>query len=76
MITEEEYNKAKDVVNDYEEQLRIDDVMRREERKKAQKKREDECGKSKFGHDYRSSGGKWSSSCQQSCVDCGKTLYA
>lgn len=74
MITEEQYKEAKKIVEGYDEQLRIANVVRSKRLKEEQLKREEECGKSKFGHEYRSSGGKWSPQGQMTCIDCGKTI--
>jgi hypothetical protein len=67
MITKEEYNKAKRVVENYEEQLRIDDVMRSKKLKEEQVKRELDCKEHYYLPD-----GKWTST--RSCQDCGKTI--
>lgn len=73
MITEKEYLEAQKIVDAYKEQLRIADVMRskllQEEREKKYKWCEENGG-----HEYRSSGGKWSSATQMSCISCGKTI--
>lgn len=67
MITEETYLEAKKIVDTYNEQLRIADVMRSKLMAEAQKKREDECGEHYFLDD-----GKWTST--RSCQFCGKRI--
>ena len=74
MITENEYLEAKKIVEAYDEQLRIANVVHSKWLKDKQLKREQECAKSKFGHEYLSSGGNWSPQGQMTCIDCGKTI--
>ena len=68
MITKEQYRKAKKIVEAYDEQLRIADVMRRKRIKEEQVEREHKCN---GDHDYISRG-KWTSG--MVCQDCGKTI--
>jgi hypothetical protein len=67
MITEEKYLEAKKIVEAYNEQLRIANVVRSKRMREEQLKREEECG----DHYYLPIG-KWSSGMR--CQDCGKTI--
>lgn len=67
MITEKTYLEAQKIVDAYNEQLRIADVMRSKLMAEAQKKREDECD-----DHYFIENGKWSST--RTCQDCGKRI--
>lgn len=67
MITEEKYLEAKKIVEAYDEQLRIANVVRSKLLKEEQLKREQECG-----DHYYLPRGKWQSG--MVCQDCGKTI--
>ena len=74
MITEKEYLEAQKIVDAYKEQLRIADVMRSKLLQEEREKKYKWCAEN-VGHEYRSSGGKLSSSTQMSCISCGKIIY-
>lgn len=67
MVTEEQYKEAKKMVETYDEQLRIANVVRSKRLKEEQLKREQECDEH-----YYLPNGKWSST--RSCQFCGKTI--
>jgi hypothetical protein len=67
MITKNEYLKAKKIVDDYKEQLRIAEVMRAEKLAEEQRKREVDCGEH-----YYLDGPKWTS--YRQCQFCGKKI--
>jgi hypothetical protein len=67
MITKEKYLKAKKIVEDYNEQLRISGVVRSKRIKEEQAIREKECSEH-----YYLPRGKWQSGVQ--CQDCGKVI--
>lgn len=73
MISESEYLEAQKVVDAYEEQLREEENTKRKVFQENLEKKYKECEEN-GGHEYRSSGGKWSSVGQMSCIDCGKTI--
>lgn len=68
MITEETYLEAKKIVDAYNEQLRIADVMSSKLMAENQKERESKCGEH-----YYLPRGKWQSGVE--CQDCGKVIY-
>lgn len=68
MVTEQEYLKAKKVVEDYNEQVRISNIAHNEKIKKEQLKREEECGE----HYYVPDKHKYATT--SSCTFCGKTI--
>ena len=68
MITEEQYKEAKKIVEAYDEQLRITNVVRSKRLKEEQLEREQKCG-----DHYYLPRGKWQSG--MVCQDCGKTIY-
>ena len=67
MITEETYLEAKKIVDAYNEQLRIADVMRSKLMAEKQKEREAKCGEH-----YYLQRGKWQSGME--CQDCGNEV--
>jgi DNA polymerase elongation subunit (family B) len=67
MISKEQYNEAKKIVEAYDEQLRIANVMRSELMAEKQIEREAKCG-----DHYYLPRGKWQSGMQ--CQDCGKVI--
>lgn len=67
MITEEQYKEAKKIVEAYDEQLRIANVVRSKRLKEEQLEREKKCG-----DHYYLPRGKWQSGMM--CQDCGKTI--
>lgn len=72
MITQKEYLEAEKVVAEYKEQLRITKINHNNQLNQEREKKYRWCEQN-GGHEYRPSGGKWSSVTQISCIDCGKT---
>ena len=68
MITEKEYLEAQKIVDEYKEQLRTAEVMRKELMIEKQREQESKC----IEH-YFLPMGKWSSGVK--CQDCGKIIY-
>lgn len=73
MITETEYLKAKKIVDEYNEQQKIAFEKSRKLFQEEIEKKYLWCEKN-GGHEFRSSGGKYSSATQVSCISCGKTI--
>lgn len=72
-ITESQYLLAKKVISKWEEQQQIKRSKENEESLRQLRKKYEECERD-GGHEYRPSGGKYSSAIQQTCVHCGKTI--
>jgi len=73
MITEKEYLEAKNIVEAYDEQLRIDNLVRSKRLEEEQCKIEEQCVKD-GGHEYRPNTHKYGSPTAVQCIDCGKYI--
>jgi ABC-type Zn uptake system ZnuABC Zn-binding protein ZnuA len=69
MISEEEYNNAKKIIDIYEEQLRLAETKRIQLLELEQRKREEDCEE----HEYRPDNHVWGS-LRMKCCNCGKVI--
>lgn len=72
-ISKEEYLEAKTIVDAYNEQLRLEEKKRVDDLNEMWKKKEKWCVEN-GGHDYRPSGGIWSSTTERTCSFCNKKI--
>lgn len=73
MITEKEYLDAQKIVDEYKKQSNESNIIKQNRLQEKRKENEKWCSEH-GGHEYRPSGGKWSSATQRSCMYCGKTI--
>ena len=73
MVTEKQYLEAQKIVTEYNEQIRQLELNRVNLLKIKREEKEKWCEEN-GGHEYFSSGGKWSSTTQMSCNYCGRTI--
>lgn len=62
--------RAKEILKDLQEAIASFEKLAIDEKVRLRKEKENNCPE----HEFRSSGGKWSSVTQRSCINCGFTI--
>ena len=63
-------SRAKEILKDLQEAIASFEKLAIDEKVRLRKEKENNCPE----HEFRSSGGKWSSVTQRSCINCGLTI--